>query len=102
MTREEVFSKLNKEAEVLLKNNFILIKDYSDEKLSTKVYKKRVNLKCFAFYIVCHDTFASVISEVRTSQSAWENKIRFQLDRYKDVEDDIKELISSTIELSTL
>lgn len=77
MTRDEVFLRLNKEAEVLLKNNFNLIKDYSDEKLSAKIYEKRVNLKCFDFYIVCHDTFASVISEVRTSQSAWENKIRF-------------------------
>lgn len=46
MIKDEVFSKLNKEAEVLLENGFNLIEGYIDEKLSAKVYEKKVNSKC--------------------------------------------------------
>lgn len=102
MTRDEVFLKLNKEAEVLLENGFELVDKYGDERLSAKVYEKKVNSKRFVLIIECRSRFVSVISNVCLGISAWENKIQCQLDNYKDVEDDIKELINSTIELSKL
>lgn len=45
MTRDEVFLKLSKEADVLQKNGFDLVGEYTDEKLRAKVYEKRVNSK---------------------------------------------------------
>lgn len=102
MTRDEVFSKLNKEAEVLLENGFELVDKYGDERLSAKVYEKEVNSKSFVLIITCRGRFVSVISNVCLGISAWENEITCQLDNYEGVEDNIKELINSTIELSTL
>ena len=102
MTRDKVFSKLNKEAEVLLENGFKLADKYGDEKLSAKIYEKEVNSKRFVLIITCRGRFVSVISNVCLGISAWENKITCQLDNYEDVEDNIKELINSTIELSKL
>lgn len=102
MTRDEVFLKLNKEAEVLLENGFELVDKYGDERLSAKVYEKEVNSKSFVLIITCRGRFVSVISNVCLGISAWENEITCQLDNYEDVEDNIKELINSTIELSKL
>lgn len=104
MTRDEIFSKLNKEAEVLLENGFNLIESYKDEdeKLSAEVYEKKVNSKRFILIVMCRGRFVSVISDVCLNLYAWENKITCQLNNYEDVEDDIKELLNSTIELSTL
>lgn len=102
MTREEVFLKLSKEAEVLLENGFNLVEGYIDKKLSAKVYEKKVNSKRFVLIIKCRSRFVSVMSKICLNLSAWENEIQCQLDNYKDVEDDIKELINSTIELSKL
>lgn len=102
MTRDEVFLKLSKEAEVLLENGFNLIEGYIDEKLSAKVYEKKVNSKRFILRIVCEGRFVYVTSKIYLNLSAWENEITCQLDNYKDVEDDFKELINSTIELSKL
>ena len=102
MNREEVFLKLSKEAEVLLENGFELVDKYGDERLSAKVYEKEVNSKRFVLVITCRGRFVSVISNVCLGISAWENEITCQLDNYEDVEDDIKELLNSTIELSTL
>ena len=102
MTREEVFLKLSKEAEVLLENGFNLIEGYIDEKLSAKVYEKKVNSKRFILIIECRGRFISVMSKIRLNLSAWENQIRCQLDNYTDLEGDIKELINSTIKLSML
>ena len=102
MTRDEVFLKLNKEAEVLLENGFELVDKYGDERLSAKVYEKKVNSKSFVLIITCRGRFVSVISNVCLDLSAWENEITCQLDNYEGVEDGIKELINSTIKLSTL
>ena len=102
MTRDEVFLKLNKEAEVLLENGFELVDKYGDEKLSAKIYEKEVNSKRFVLIITCCGRFVSVISDVCFNLYAWENKITCQLNNYEDVEDDIKELLNSTIKLSTL
>lgn len=102
MTKDEIFSKLNKEAEVLLENGFNLIESYKDEKLSAKVYEKKVNSKRFILIITCRGRFVSVISDVCLDLSAWENKITCQLNNYEGVEDNIKDLINSTIELSKL
>ena len=102
MTRDEVFLKLNKEAEVLLENGFELVDKYGDERLFAKVYEKEVNSKRFVLIITCRGRFVSVISNVCLGIYAWENEITCKLDNYKDVEDDIKELLNSTIELSTL
>ncbi len=102
MTKDEIFSKLNKEAEVLLENGFNLIESYKDEKLSAKVYEKKVNSKRFILIVTCCGRFVSVISDVCLNLYAWKNKITCQLNNYEDVEDDIKELLNSTIELSTL
>lgn len=102
MTRDEVFLKLNKEAEVLLENGFELVDKYGDERLSAKVYEKEVNSKRFVLIITCRGRFVSVMSKICLNLSAWENEITCQLDNYEDVEDNIKELINSTIELSTL
>ena len=102
MTRDEVFSKLNKEAEVLLENGFELVDKYGDERLSAKVYEKEVKSKSFVLIITCRGRFVSVISNVCLGISAWENEITCQLDNYEGIEDNIKELINSTIELSKL
>lgn len=102
MTRDEVFLKLNKEAEVLLENGFELVDKYGDEKISAKVYEKEVNSKRFVLIITCRGRFVSIISNVCLGISSWENKITCQLDNYEDVEDNIKESLNSTIKLSTL
>lgn len=102
MTRDEVFLKLNKEAEVLLENGFELVDKYGDERLSAKVYEKEVNSKRFVLIIKCRGRFVSVISNVCLGISAWENEITCHLDNYEDVEDNIKELLNSTIKLSKL
>lgn len=102
MNREEVFLKLSKEAEILQKNGFDLVGEYTDEKLRAKVYEKRVNSKQFTINIKCQGRFVCIYSDVCIDVSAWENRICCQLSNYEDVEDDIKELINSTIRLSTL
>lgn len=102
MNREEVFLKLSKEAEVLQKNGFDLVGEYTDEKLRAKVYEKRVNSKQFTINIKCQGRFVYVTSKIHFNHSAWENQITCQLDNYKDVEGDIVALIDSTIKLSTL
>ena len=102
VNREEVFLKLSKEAEILQKNGFDLVGEYTDEKLRAKVYEKRVNSKQFTINIKCQGRFVCIYSDVCIDVSAWENRICCQLSNYEDVEDDIKELINSTIRLSTL
>ena len=102
MTRDEVFLKLSKETEILQKNGFDLVGEYTDEKLRANVYEKRVNSKRFIVNIKCQGRFVCIYSDVCIDTSAWENEICCQLSNYEDVEDDIKELINSTIKLSTL
>ena len=51
MTREELFLKLNKEAEVLLENGFELVTDYSEVRLSANVYEKHTGSKHFVVSI---------------------------------------------------
>lgn len=102
MSVVETFLDIVKEAEVLLENGFNLVEGYIDEKLSAKVYEKKVNSKRFILIITCRGRFVSVISDVCLDLSAWENKITCQLNNYEGVEDNIKELINSTIELSKL
>lgn len=100
MTREEVFLKLSKEVEVLSKNGFSLIEDYSDEKLSAKVYDMVSNSKRFVFCIKCEGRFVLVNSEIHFYSSVWNNRICCELANYSDVEDKIKELIYLTVKLS--
>ena len=100
MTREEVFLKLSKEAEVLSKNGFSLIEDYSDEKLSAKVYDKVSNSKRFVFIVECEGRFVLINSEIHFYDSVWNNRICCYLANYSDVEDEIKDLIYFTIKLS--
>ena len=102
MTRDEVFLKLSKEADVLQKNGFDLVEGYVDAKLAAKVYEKVTDSKRFILRIVCEGRFVYATSKIYFNHSAWENQIRCQLDNYEDVEGDIKELINSTIKLSTL
>ena len=102
MNRDEVFLKLSKEAEILQKKGFDLVEGYVDAKLAANVYEKVTDSKRFIFRIVCQGRFIYVTSKIGFNHSVWENEIRCQLNNYEDIEDDIKELINSTIKLSTL
>ena len=70
--------------------------------MAANVYEKVTDSKRFIFRIVCQGRFIYVTSKIGFNHSVWENEIRCQLNNYEDIEDDIKELINSTIKLSTL
>lgn len=100
MIREELFLKLNKEAEVLLENGFELVTDYSEVKLSAKVYEKHVGSKHFVVSVSREGAFFMVKTKVDINGVVLENKIKFTLDSYPSVEIKIKEVIKAISDLS--
>ena len=100
MTREELFLKLNKEAEVLLENGFELVTDYSEMRLSTKVYEKHVGSKHFTVSILYNYSLFVVKTEVDINGVVFENEVQFTLDVYPSVEDKIKNTIKVISDLS--
>lgn len=103
MTREELFLKLNKEAEVLLENGFALVTDYSEVRLSAKVYEKHVGSKHFVVSVSREGAFFMVktrLDTLNTNGLGLENKIKFTLDSYPSVESKIKEAIKVISDLS--
>lgn len=100
MTREELFLKLNKEVEVLLENGFELVTNYSEVRLSAKVYEKHVGSKHFVVSVSREGAFFMVKTKLDTNGLGLENKIKFTLDLYPSVEIKIKEAIKTMIELS--
>ena len=99
-TREELFLKLNKEAEVSLENGFELVTDYSEVRLSAKVYEKHVGSKHFVISVLREGAFFMVKTKLDTNGLGLENKIKFTLDSYPSVEIKVKEAIKTMIELS--
>lgn len=103
MTREELFLKLNKEAEVLLENGFELVTNYSEVRLSAKVYEKHVGSKHFVVSVSREGAFFMVktrLDILNTDGLGLENKIKFTLDSYPSVESKIKEAIKVISDLS--
>lgn len=100
MTKEELFLKLNKEAEVSLENGFELVTDYSEVRLSTKVYEKHIGSKHFVISVLREGAFFMVKTKLDTNGLGLENKIKFTLDSYPSVEIKIKEAIKTMTELS--
>ena len=100
MTREELFLKLNKEAEVLLENGFELVTDYSEVRLSAKVYEKHTGSKHFVVSVSREGAFFMVKTKLDTNGLGLENKIKFTLDSYPSVESKIKEAVKTMVELS--
>lgn len=78
------------------------VEEYRSIKMSAKVYKKMVGSKRFLICISRDGTFFMVNAKTVTNSLSLENKIKFTVDTYSIVEGKIKELINSTIELSTL
>lgn len=100
MTREELFLKLSKEAEVLLEDGFELVTDYNEARLSAKVYEKMVGSKRFIVYVSREGSFFMVKTRVDINKLGLENKIKFTLDSYPSVESKIKEAVKTMVELS--
>lgn len=100
MTREELFLKVNKEAEVLLENGFELVTDYNEARISAKVYEKHVGSKHFVVSVSREGAFFMVKTKVDINKLGLENKIKFALESHSIVEDKIKEAIKTMIELS--
>lgn len=100
MTREELFLKLNKEAEVSLENGFELVTDYSEVRLSAKVYEKHVGSKHFVISVSREGAFFMVKTKLDTNGLGLENKIKFTLDSYPSVEIKVKEAIKVISDLS--
>lgn len=100
MTREELFLKLNKEAEVLLENGFELVTNYSEVKLSAKVYEKHVGSKHFVVSVLREGAFFMVKTKLDTNGLGLENKIKFTLDSYPSVKSKVKEAIKVISDLS--
>lgn len=100
MTREELFLKLNKEVEVLLENGFELVTNYSEVRLSAKVYEKHVGSKHFVVSVSREGAFFMVKTKLDTNGLGLENKIKFTLDSYPSVEDKIKDTIKVISDLS--
>lgn len=100
MTREELFLKVNREAEVLLENGFELVTDYNETRLSAKVYEKHVGSKHFVVSVSREGAFFVVKTKVDINKLGLENKIRFVLESHSIVEDKIKEAIKTMTELS--
>lgn len=100
MTREELFSKLNKEAEVLLENGFELVTDYNEARMSAKIYEKMVGSKRFIAYVSREGAFFMVKTKLDTNGLGLENKIKFTLDSYPSVDIKIKEVIKAISDLS--
>lgn len=100
MPREELFLKLNKEAEVLLENGFELVTDYSEVRLSAKVYEKHIGSKHFVVSVSREGAFFMVKTKLDTNGLGLENKIKFTLDSYPSVEIKIKEAIKVISDLS--
>ena len=100
MTREELFLKLNKEVEVLLENGFELVTNYSEVRLSAKVYEKHVGSKHFVVSVSREGAFFMVKTKLDTNGLGLENKIKFTLDSYPSVESKIKEAVKTMVELS--
>lgn len=100
ITREELFLKLNKEAEVLLENGFELVTDYSEVRLSANVYEKHTGSKHFVVSISHEGAFFMVKTKLNINGLGLENKIKFTLDSYPSVEIKIKEVIKAISDLS--
>lgn len=100
MTKEELFSKLNKEAEILLENGFELVTDYNEARLSAKVYEKMVGSKRFIAYVSREGSFFMVKTRIDINKLGLENKIKFTLETYSIVEGKIKEVIKAISDLS--
>lgn len=100
MTKEELFLKVNKEAEVLLENGFELVTDYNEARLSAKVYEKMVGSKRFIVYVSREGSFFMVKTRVDINKLGLENKIKFTLETYSIVEDKTKEAIKAISDLS--
>lgn len=100
MMREELFSKLNKEAEILLEKGFELVTDYNEARISAKVYEKMVGSKRFIVSISREGSFFMVKTRVDINKLGLENEIKFTLETYSIVEDKTKEAIKTIIELS--
>lgn len=100
MTREELFLKLNKEAKVLLENDFELVTDYGEVRLSANVYEKHTGSKHFVVSISREGAFFMVKTKLDTNGLGLENKIKFTLDSYSSVESKVKEAIKVISDLS--
>ena len=100
MTREELFLKLNKEAEVLLENGFELVTDYNEVRMCAKVYEKHIGSKHFVVSVLREGAFFMVKTKLDTNGLGLENKIKFILDFYPSVEDKIKDTIKVISDLS--
>lgn len=100
MTKEELFLKVNKEAEVLLENGFELVTDYNEARLSAKVYEKMVGSKRFLVSVSREGSFFMVKTRVDMNRLGLENKIKFTLETCSIVEGKIKEAIKAISDLS--